>query len=131
MVLSAERFAAHVARVRTFIRVSPDVYEQVVRLAEFSVAVRANVSFLRFATRRGFSDRSHLFLDVPGQSHGPGVALYLAASKCARMPPESRPDRVYVQRWEVAVQQTACATESSGGELHRLSGGHHGSSVRL
>jgi len=70
-------------------------------------------------------------LDVPGQSHCPGVALYLATSKRAGMPPESRPDRVYVQRWEVAVQQTACATESGGGELHRIPGGHHGSSVRL
>jgi hypothetical protein len=131
VVLPAERLAAHVARVRTLIRVSPDVYEQVVGLAELSVAIRANVPFFGLAARRGCRDRSHLFLDIPGQSHSPGVALYLAASERARMPPESRPDRIHVQRRKVAIQQTAGATESGGGELHRISGGHHGGGIRL
>lgn len=53
MVLSAERLAAHVARVRPLVRVRPDVYEQVVRLAELPVAVRAHVPLFGLAARRG------------------------------------------------------------------------------
>jgi len=126
MVLSAERLAAHVTGVRTLVRVGPDVYEQVVRLAKLPVAVRADVPFLGLAAWRGCRHCGHLLLDVPGQGHGPGVALYLATGKRARMSPESRPDRVHVQRREVAVEQTSRTAESGGGELHRFSCGHHG-----
>lgn len=98
VVLSAERLAAHVARVRALVRVRPDMYEQVVRFAEFPVAVRANVSFLGLAARRGRRDRGHLLLDVPGQGHGPGVAFHFrdAAGELARVLPEPRPDRVHI-----------------------------------
>lgn len=93
MVLSTERLAADVARVRPFVRVRPDVYEQVVRLAELPVAVRADVPLLGLAARRGGAGRrgggrragpvqlshgphrGHLLLDVPGQRDGPRVVL--------------------------------------------------------
>jgi len=126
VVLPAERLAAHVTGVRTLVRVGSDVYEQVVRLAKLPVAVRANVPFLGLATRRGCRHCGHLLLDVPGQGHGPGVAFYLATGERGRMSPESRPDRVHVQRREVAVEQTSRASESGGGELHRFPCGHHG-----
>jgi len=125
VVLSAERLAAHVTGVRTLVRVGPDVYEQVVRLAELPVAVSANIPFLGLAARRGGRHCGHLLLDVPGQGHGPGVALKLASSVRTRMSPKSRPDRVHVQRREVAVEQTSRASESGGRELHRFPCGHH------
>lgn len=114
MVLSPERLATDVARIRPFVRVGPDVYEQVIRLAELPVAVRANVPLLGLATRsRGrrlalhHGHGSHLLLDIPGQGHGPDVSLHLtgrpatAAGERARMLSESRPNRVHVQGREM------------------------------
>lgn len=127
MVLSPERLATDVARVRPFVRVRPYVYEQIVRLAELPVAVRADVSLLGLAARRGgrrlalhHGHGSHLLLDVPGQSHGPDVALHLTGrlvtpvGERARMLTESRPDRVHVQRREVVQQTVAAAAAETG-----------------
>lgn len=47
MVLSPERFFAYVARVRSLVRVSPLVYQQVVALGELSVAESAYELFFR------------------------------------------------------------------------------------
>lgn len=109
MVLSPERLAADVARVWPFVRVGPDVYEQVVRLAKLPVAVRANVPLLGLAARSGgrrlalhHGHGRHLLLDIPGQCHGTDVSLHLsgwsstAAGERAWMLPESRPNRVHV-----------------------------------
>jgi len=66
VVLSAKSLAAHVAGVRSFVGVRALVYEQVVRLAELALAVRADVPFLGLAAWRGCRHCGHLLLDVPG-----------------------------------------------------------------
>jgi len=53
VILSAERLAAHVTRVRPFVGVCALVYEQVIRLAELALTVRADIPFLRTGRRGG------------------------------------------------------------------------------
>lgn len=110
MVLSPERFAADVARIRPFVRVCPDVYEQIIGFAELPVTVGTNVSFLRLAAGcccyrlANHGHGSHLFLDVPRQCHGPDVAFHLTGwstaagvtRERARMLSKSRPNCVHV-----------------------------------